>query len=69
METKRQHIGYVTLLVREYDEAKIYYCQVIGFDLVEKRAKMVNRLNQQFAGGRLDDRGVVQAVQEIRSLT
>jgi catechol 2,3-dioxygenase-like lactoylglutathione lyase family enzyme len=37
METKRQHIGYVTLLVREYEEAKIYYCQVLGFDLIEDK--------------------------------
>jgi len=35
MEPKHQSIGYVTLLVRDYDEAKAYYCQILGFDLIE----------------------------------
>jgi catechol 2,3-dioxygenase-like lactoylglutathione lyase family enzyme len=35
MEPKHQSIGYVTLLVRDYDEAKTYYCQILGFDLIE----------------------------------
>jgi catechol 2,3-dioxygenase-like lactoylglutathione lyase family enzyme len=30
-----QHIGYVTLLVRDYDEAKAWYCGVLGFHLME----------------------------------
>ena len=30
-----QHIGYVTLLVRDYDEAIAWYCDVLGFNLVE----------------------------------
>jgi catechol 2,3-dioxygenase-like lactoylglutathione lyase family enzyme len=37
MGTKRQHIAYVTLLVREYEEARVYYCQVLGFDLIEDK--------------------------------
>jgi lactoylglutathione lyase len=37
MGTKRQQIGHVTLLVREYEEAKVYYCQVLGFDLIEDK--------------------------------
>jgi catechol 2,3-dioxygenase-like lactoylglutathione lyase family enzyme len=35
METKRQHIGLVALLVRDYDEARNFYCQSLGFDLIE----------------------------------
>jgi catechol 2,3-dioxygenase-like lactoylglutathione lyase family enzyme len=35
MEPKHQSIGYVTLLVRDYDQAKVYYCEVLGFDLIE----------------------------------
>jgi len=35
MPTKRQHIRYVALLVRDYDEAKAYYCDVLGFRLNE----------------------------------
>lgn len=31
----RQHIGYVALLVRDYDEARTWYCEALGFDLVE----------------------------------
>jgi catechol 2,3-dioxygenase-like lactoylglutathione lyase family enzyme len=31
----RQHIGLVALLVRDYDDAKAWYCDVLGFDLVE----------------------------------
>jgi catechol 2,3-dioxygenase-like lactoylglutathione lyase family enzyme len=30
-----QSIGYVALLIREYEEAKAWYCDVLGFDLVE----------------------------------
>jgi catechol 2,3-dioxygenase-like lactoylglutathione lyase family enzyme len=30
-----QHIGYVTLLVRDYDEAKAWYCDALGFNLIE----------------------------------
>jgi hypothetical protein len=30
-----QHIGYVTLLVRDYDEAKAWYCDTLGFNLIE----------------------------------
>lgn len=30
-----QHIGYVTLLVRDYHEAKAWYCDVLGFNLIE----------------------------------
>lgn len=33
-----QKIGYVTLLVREYDEAIDYYSRVLGFELVEDTA-------------------------------
>lgn len=32
-----QHLAYVTLLVRDYDEAKAYYTRVLGFDPVEDR--------------------------------
>jgi catechol 2,3-dioxygenase-like lactoylglutathione lyase family enzyme len=31
----KQHIGYVTLLVRDYEEAKAWYCDVLGFNLIE----------------------------------
>jgi catechol 2,3-dioxygenase-like lactoylglutathione lyase family enzyme len=31
----RQFIGYVALLVRDYDEAKSWYCEVLGFSLLE----------------------------------
>jgi catechol 2,3-dioxygenase-like lactoylglutathione lyase family enzyme len=31
----RQHIGYVALVVRDYDEARTWYCEALGFDLVE----------------------------------
>ncbi len=30
-----QHIGAVTVLVRDYDEAKAYYADVLGFQVVE----------------------------------
>ena len=30
-----QRIGAVTLVVRDYDEAKAWYTEVLGFDLVE----------------------------------
>jgi catechol 2,3-dioxygenase-like lactoylglutathione lyase family enzyme len=32
---QHQHIGFVTLLVRDYDEAKAYYTDILGFDAVE----------------------------------
>jgi len=35
MPAQRQHIRYVALLVRDYDEAKAYYCGVLGFRLIE----------------------------------
>jgi len=35
MQAKNQHIRYVALLVRDYDEAKAYYCDVLGFELIE----------------------------------
>jgi catechol 2,3-dioxygenase-like lactoylglutathione lyase family enzyme len=31
----RQHLGGVALLVRDYDEAKAYYTNVLGFTVVE----------------------------------
>jgi catechol 2,3-dioxygenase-like lactoylglutathione lyase family enzyme len=31
----KQHIGYVALVVRDYDEAIRWYCDVLGFSLVE----------------------------------
>jgi len=31
----KQHIGYISLLVRDYDEAIAYYTGVLGFQLVE----------------------------------
>ena len=33
-----QHLGLVTLLVRDYDEALAFYVGTLGFDLVEDRA-------------------------------
>lgn len=33
-----QRIGYVTLLVREYDEAIAFFTGVLGFDLIENTA-------------------------------
>jgi catechol 2,3-dioxygenase-like lactoylglutathione lyase family enzyme len=30
-----RHIGYVTLVVRDYDEAKAWYCDVLGFSLID----------------------------------
>lgn len=35
MVDKKQHIVYVTLVVRNYEEAKAWYCNVLGFVLVE----------------------------------
>ena len=35
-----QHIGYVTLVVREYDEAIAYFTQTLGFDLTEDSPSM-----------------------------
>lgn len=31
----RQHLGYVALLVRDYDKAKAWYCDVLGFNLID----------------------------------
>jgi catechol 2,3-dioxygenase-like lactoylglutathione lyase family enzyme len=31
----RQYIGYVALLVRSYDEARAWYCDTLGFTLIE----------------------------------
>jgi lactoylglutathione lyase len=31
----RQRIGCITLLVSDYDQAKAWYCDVLGFDLIE----------------------------------
>jgi catechol 2,3-dioxygenase-like lactoylglutathione lyase family enzyme len=31
----KQRIGYVTIVVRDYDEARAWYCDVLGFNLVE----------------------------------
>ena len=31
----RQHIGLVALVVRDYDEARAWYCGVLGFNLIE----------------------------------
>jgi catechol 2,3-dioxygenase-like lactoylglutathione lyase family enzyme len=33
----RQHIGCVTLLVRDYDEAMSYFAGTLGFDIIEDR--------------------------------
>src|SRR5215469_8604514 len=33
-----QNIGYITLLVRDYDEAKAWYCDVLGFDPIEDKS-------------------------------
>ncbi len=39
METKkRQRIGYVALVVRDYDEAIEYYTNALGFEVVEDTA-------------------------------
>ena len=35
MGNKRQHIAYVAVVVRDYEEAKAYYCGVLGFELIE----------------------------------
>ena len=35
---KRQRIGYVALVVRDYDEAIEYYTNALGFDVVEDTA-------------------------------
>ena len=38
MGDKRQHIAYVAVVVRDYEEAKAYYCGVLGFELIEDTA-------------------------------
>jgi len=35
MSVTCQHLRYVALLVRDYEEAKAYYCGVLGFRLIE----------------------------------
>jgi len=30
-----QHLGYITLVIRDYDEAIAFFTQVLGFDLIE----------------------------------
>jgi len=32
-----RHLGAVSLLIRDYDEAKAYYCGVLGFEPVEDK--------------------------------
>ena len=34
MSAIHQHIGSIALLVRDYDQAKAYYCDVLGFQLI-----------------------------------
>jgi catechol 2,3-dioxygenase-like lactoylglutathione lyase family enzyme len=34
----KQHLGSICLLVRDYDEAKAYYIDKLGFDLIEDAA-------------------------------
>jgi len=36
--TIKQRIGYVTLVVRDYDEAIAFYTEIVGFDLIEDTA-------------------------------
>jgi len=31
----KQHLGAIALLVKDYDEAKSYYCDTLSFDLIE----------------------------------
>ena len=42
MSTSRK-IGYVAVLVRDYDEAIAYYTQALGFALIEDRALSANK--------------------------
>lgn len=35
MASNMQKIGYVALVVRDYDEALAFYTGVLGFDLIE----------------------------------
>ena len=35
MESKRQHLACVTVVVLDYEEAKAYYCGVLDFQLIE----------------------------------
>ncbi len=35
MRNKRQHLAYVAVVVRDYEEAKAYYCGALGFELIE----------------------------------
>ncbi len=36
--TIKQHIVYITLVVRDYDEAIAFYTEMMGFDLIEDTA-------------------------------
>lgn len=38
MDEIKQKIGYVALLVRDYDEALAFYTGILGFDLIEDTA-------------------------------
>ena len=33
----RQHLGAISLVITDYDEAKAYYADVLGFDIIEDR--------------------------------
>jgi catechol 2,3-dioxygenase-like lactoylglutathione lyase family enzyme len=35
MAAKQQHVGYVAVVVRDYDEAIAWYRDVLGFELIE----------------------------------
>ena len=37
-QTTKQHIGTITLVVRDYDEAIAFYTTAMGFDLIEDTA-------------------------------
>jgi catechol 2,3-dioxygenase-like lactoylglutathione lyase family enzyme len=38
-----QEIGYVAVVVREYDEALAYFTNVLGFDLIEDNSRWIRR--------------------------
>jgi catechol 2,3-dioxygenase-like lactoylglutathione lyase family enzyme len=44
---KRQRIGYVALVVRDYDEAIEYYTNALGFELVEDTALLAKASTPQ----------------------
>ena len=33
-----QHLGYVTLVVRDYDDAIVFFTQVLGFELIDRKS-------------------------------